>query len=103
MLHELRSDYHRISVSKLMFSKARRKILTGNANTTPCSTPPSLASACFLMSFTIRMSGEEDETKILLKERGAAQRSLQMADSYLESCSLVEFRIDRPRRATRCC
>ena len=68
-----------------------------------CYTPPSLASACSSLNFTIRMSGEEDETKILLKERGAAQRSLQMADSYLESVHLCEFRIGRPRRAIRCC
>ena len=49
------------------------------------------------------MSGEEDETNILLKERGAAQRSLQMADSYLECNFTYEFRVDRPRKAIQCC
>ena len=45
---------------------------------------PLFLESCDLVFLTSRMSGEEDETQVLLKERGATQRSLQMADSFLE-------------------
>ena len=66
VLRELRSDYRRISDS-IQQKRDRQSLLR-----------PTLSR---------EMSGEEDETQVLLKERGATQRSLQMADSFLEQAS----------------